>query len=132
MKKIIKYLCVLLVAFCTLTGCNKDEYKDEAGKYEIVSITYNGEDVFSQFEYYYIELKENGDCIIASKGVGQSTTYEAEATFEIEDEKIFVYSKVNGIKVTEEYDYIDGKIIMNYQNGGLSIYAVFERPTEDK
>ena len=102
MKKIIKFLCLILVAFSTLTGCGK--YNKQAGLYEAIVVRMNGIDITKQYEYYTIDLKANGECIMKSKGVDSPTSYEAEATFEIEDETIKIYTEVSGGKVTEEYD----------------------------
>lgn len=129
MKRLFKGLMALLalVFVFALSSCGK--YKEEAGVYHLVEAS--GMVSLNQFEYYTIELEADGDCIIRSKGAGTGQSYEAKATFEIDGEKIMVYSKANGTTVTEEYDYIDGKIIMDISMSGYKVYCVFERNTEE-
>ena len=130
MKKFLRVVSILFIAICTLTGCSK--YKDEAGVYKCVEIKLNGQNMLSQYEYYNIELKSNGDCYIYVKAAGSSQKMESKCTFEIKGEKIYIYSKVDDIKVTEEYEYKDGLIIMDTNLEGIHVYAVFQRSTEDK
>ncbi|TNF09198.1 MAG: hypothetical protein EP317_01380 [Bacillota bacterium] len=110
MKKLM-FLSMLFVFALLLTACKSDEYKDEAGLYEAYFMA--GDIQLSNFEYYTIELKANGDAIIKSKAANNpSSEYEAKATFDIEDGKIIIVSKNGDQKITETYDYIDGEIHM--------------------
>jgi len=131
MKRIIKFFTLVLTFLCvfTLGGC---KYKEEAGKYELYSITMNGRDAMEYYEYYNIILESNGDCTIESKGIEANTTYSAELTFEIEGEKIFFYTELeNGAVVTEEYQYVNSEIIMETNLTGVDIVAKFKRATEE-
>ena len=125
MKKFFKLFgfFFVLLSLLGLTSCGK--YKEEAGVYECVEFKMEGIDMVSIYDYYTIELKANGDVIVKSKGNG--VAYEAEGTFEIDGETIEIYTEVNSATITEIYDYIDGKIIMDTELQGVSIYAVFER-----
>ncbi len=128
MKKVKVLLLVLMFSLVLCLSSCLGKYKDEAGVYEIVEA--GGAISMSNFEYYTIELKANGDCTVSSKGIGQSQSYKAVATFEIEDGKIFIYTKAGATVVTEEYLYQDGKIIMDTVVSGVHVYAVFERNIE--
>ena len=125
MKKTLKFLALFTMVFAILGLASCGKYKEEAGVYECISIKANGQEMISNYEYYTIELKANGDCIIRSSANNQE--YEAKATFTIEDEKIKVVTKAGSQSVTEVYDYVDGKIHMVTELQGVSINAVFER-----
>ena len=131
MKNISKVLVVLLLAATVLTFVGCTPYAEEAGVYECYEITLNGVNAMSQFEYYRITLNADGSCIVESKGAGQSTTYEAEATFSIEGDKITVVTRPGVATVTEVYDYIDGEIIMNATAQGVTMNAKFARKTAE-
>lgn len=131
MKNISKVLVVLLLAATVLTFVGCTPYAEEAGVYECYEITLNGVDAMSQFEYYRITLNADGSCVVESKGAGQSTTYEAEATFSIEGDKITVVTRQGIATVTEVYDYIDGEIIMNATAQGVTMYAKFARKSAE-
>lgn len=133
MRKICKLLVVLLVLI-TLTGCSfdflkEDKYAEEAGTYELY---YAGGSIsLSNYDYWRIILNADGTCVIESKGSNNSQSYSAEATYEIEDNKIRIFSKNGNATITEEYDYIDGEIQMNNQQiSGYTITARFRRATE--
>lgn len=131
MKNISKVLVVLLLATTLLTFVGCTPYAEEAGVYECYQIKLNGVNALSQFEYYRITLNADGTCIVESKGVGQSTSYKAEATFSIENEKITVVTKQGAATATEVYDYIDGEIIMNATVQGVTMSAKFARKTAE-
>ena len=120
---------LLLTLFTSLVSCGlfSSKYKEEAGVYKCVKIKFNGVESLNQYDYYNIELKANGDCIVSSKQKGSSQTYEAEATFTIEGELITVITKSGASTIKEEYKYIDGKIIMETAISGVGVYAEFER-----
>ena len=131
MKNISKVLVVLLLAATVLTFVGCTPYAEEAGVYECYQIKLNGVNALSQFEYYRITLNADGTCIVESKGVGQSTSYKAEATFSIEGDKITVVTRQGVATVTEVYDYIDGEIIMNATAQGVTMSAKFARKTAE-
>lgn len=129
MKRFVKvFLFVLgLVLLTGLTGCETANYEAEAGKYECYYITMNGQNVTSYYEYYNIILEVNGKCVVESKQVGASQTYEAKAKYSIADNKIKVVTSMLFFKVTEEYDYINGEIIMDTTLEDTRVYAKFRR-----
>ena len=131
MKNISKVLVVLLLAATLLTFVGCTPYAKEAGVYECYEIKVNGVNAMSQFEYYRITLNADGTCIVESKGVGQATTYKAEATFSIENEKISIVTRQGAASVTEVYDYVDGEIIMDTSAQGITMYAKFARKTAE-
>lgn len=136
MKKFIIMLLCLFSLF-SVVGCFDDDGvkkdDDEDDIYEEYAGTYNlyymsGSFSLSDYEYYRIILKSNGKCIIEAKGSANSQEISSNATYEIKNDKIFIYSKVDGTKVTEEYDYVDGEIHMNNQElMGYTITAKFKR-----
>ena len=105
MKKLFVIISVVVLSI-SLAACKK--YEAEAGVYELYYMS--GDFSKSSYEYYTIELKENGKAIVKSKANGQE--YEAECTFDIEDGKIILVTKNGFAKITEKYDYIDGEIQM--------------------
>lgn len=110
MKKIL-FLSMVLVLSLALFACKEDKYKEEAGVYEAYFMS--GDISLSDFEYYTIELKADGDAIVKSKGSqSSSAALEFRATFTIEDGKIIVVTKSGAQTITETYDYIDGEIHM--------------------
>lgn len=133
MKNIKRLGLIMFISlmFISLTSCGlfskfSSKYKEEAGIYECIQIRINGVNSLSYYEYYNIELKANGDCIVTSKQSG-GYSYEANATFEIKDEKIIIYTKSGFSTITEEYGYIEGMIIMDTSLNGSTIYAEFSR-----
>ena len=130
MIKILMFLSVFTLFF-TLTGCNSNKYEEQAGTYELYYAS--GSISLSNYDYWRIILKEDGTCVIESKGAYNSQIYSATATFEIAEEKIRIYTKNGTATITEEYDYIDGEIHMiNQQIQGYTITAKFRRNTEEK
>jgi hypothetical protein len=132
MKKIIIFIsiCFCFATSGLLSSCGSKEYEAQSGLYELVSMT--GDITKDQFEYFTVELFANGDCVIKSKQAGSSQKYEAKATFEIKDAKIFFYTS-NGIQtITEEYDYVDEEIRMNNVKvqEGVTYSAVLRRNQE--
>ena len=125
MKKVFVLLLVM-VSFLSLAGCKRLKNREYAGTYELYYMS--GSFSLSDFEYYTITLEKNGDCKIASKSPYNSQVYSATATYEVEDGKIYIYSKVGGATVTEVYDYVDGEIHMLNQNlYGYTFTAKFKR-----
>ena len=131
MKKIFKYLGLFLLLI-TITGCSLfSKYKEYAGDYEVTVVKMNGMNYTSNYEYYTISLDEKGNCVVKSKGVGQSATYEAAGTYEIKDGKIYIITRNGAASVTEEYEYTEeGVIIMSTSLNGVTVYAEFEREVE--
>jgi major membrane immunogen (membrane-anchored lipoprotein) len=128
MKRLM-FLSMMFIFALLLVACKSDEYKEEAGLYEAYFAS--GDIQLSNFEYYTIELKANGDLVTKSKSALNSQEYEASATFEIEDGKIIVVTKNGSQKVTETYDYIDGEIHMtDVEIQGLSFTIKFRRNQE--
>lgn len=97
------------------------------GKYNFTVIKINGVDVSYLYEYYYIELKDGGKCVIAAKVANGGISAKAEATYEVKDGKIYIYSKMNGINVTEEYVYTNGTIIMDAYIDSDRFYAILKK-----
>ncbi|MDX9691027.1 MAG: hypothetical protein RBT45_01140 [Acholeplasmataceae bacterium] len=126
MKKIL-FLSMVLVLSFALVACKEDKYKEEAGVYEAYFMS--GDISLSNFEYYSVELKANGDAIVKSKAsTSGASEYEAKATFEIEDGKIILVTRSGSQKITETYDYIDGEIHMiNVEIGDISFTCKFRR-----
>jgi len=110
MKKLLLMVGVILTAVM-LYGC-KPNYVEEAGLYELYEMS--GDVSLANFQYYTIELFEDGSVTVKSKGsqVG-SELYEAVATYRIRSEKITITTKVGFSNVKEVYDYVDGEIHMN-------------------
>ena len=93
----------------------------------------NGMNYTSNYEYYTISLDEKGNCVVKSKGVGQSATYEAAGTYEIKDGKIYIITRNGAASVTEEYEYTEeGVIIMSTSLNGVTVYAEFEREIQEE
>ena len=130
MKKILVMIFTLLLTL-TISGCNlleNDKYAEYAGTYELYEAS--GAISMSSFDYYRIILKADGTCVIESKASMNSQEYHADATFDIADGKIKIYSKSGSTTVTETYDYVNGEIHMLNQNlGGYTINAKFRRNT---
>ncbi len=124
-KKIILILLVLVTTM-SLTGCTK--YNDEAGVYELTSIS--GDVNKNMFKYYTIELKANGNFEIAAAYTTTTQTYNAKGTFDIEDGKINLYTKNGSQTITETYDFDGTKISMDASAGGISFKAVFTKVDE--
>ena len=133
MKKIFKYLGLFLLLI-TITGCSLfGKYKEYAGDYEVTVVKMNGMNYTSNYEYYTISLDEKGNCVVKSKGVGQSATYEAAGTYEIKDGKIYIITRNGAASVTEEYEYTEeGVIIMSTSLNGVTVYAEFEREIQEE
>ena len=135
MKKLFAYLlCVSTLLFltsCSLLSLIKGKpYKEEAGVYELYYMS--GDLNMSMYDYYRITLEADGDCLVESKGKYNSSIYSAEATFEIEDNKIYIVTKSGSASVTEVYDYVDGEIQMNNQSiQGITFTAWFKRNIEE-
>ena len=131
MKKVFKYLGLFLLLI-SITGCGLfGKYKEYEGDYEATIVKMDGRNYTSQYEYYTISLDAKGNCVVKSKGVGQSTTYEATGTYKIEDGKIYIITRNGAASVTEEYEYTEeGVIIMSTSVNGITVYAEFERELE--
>lgn len=131
MKKVFKMLSlVLLIVLCVgLTGCGDEcNYENEAGTYNCYYISMNGKEVTDLYEYYTVTLEENGNCIVKSKAVDNADIYEAEAKFSISEGKIKVVTTVFlFFKITEEYRYVNGEIIMDTTVNDVKVYAQFRR-----
>ena len=125
MKKILKYASVIFVALLLLVSCGK--YKAEAGCYEMTKISMDGVDITNNYEYYTIELKSNGDCTVKSKGIDNSSSYEANCTFEINENIIKVITEKDGTTIIEEYTYNENEIIMDTKLNGVHIKATFTK-----
>jgi hypothetical protein len=118
-----KYIILILAVMSILTigGCKSIKNMKYTGKYELYSMT--GSLSKEDFEYYTITLEKDGTCIIESKGKIGNNAYKAEATYEIEDDKIMIYTKTNSTTITEVFDYIDGEIHMLNQSLGVLTYS---------
>ena len=121
----IAILLVLVMASLLLVSCAP--YTEEAGVYECYELRIDSKDCLSLYEYYRITLEADGTCVVESKGVDNSSTYKAAATFSIKDNKITVVTTNGAASVTEVYDYIDGEIIMETTISGMKMYAKFAR-----
>ncbi len=135
MKKFIfiitLFSCVLSLASCSFINklFSDDKYKEEAGTYELYYAS--GAISKSNYDYWRIILEADGSCTVESKGAGNSQTYSATATFEIEGDKIKIYTKNGSATITEEYDYVNGEIqMLNQQIQGYTFSAKFRRNTE--
>lgn len=116
----------MLFALFTLGSCNKNEFSEYAGTYNLYYM--EGDLSLNNFDYYRITLEADGDCIIESKSKFNSQQYQAKATFEIKDNKIHIYSKNGGVTVTEIYDYINEEIhMLNQTIDGISFSAKFTK-----
>ena len=132
MKKLFVVIALLLMTV-SLSACKK--YTEEAGVYELYYMS--GSFNLSNYEYYTIELKENGDAVVKSKGnYAGAELYEEKCTFKIVDGKIKITTRKGFAKVVEEYDYVDGEIHMldvslDYEGTTYTFTAKFKRlPTE--
>lgn len=107
-KKLIVFIFVMLVSAAAVFGFLKYrdsvKYKEYAGTYEMYSVF--GDRSKNDYEYCRIILKANGDLIVKTKLKGIPAETRMEATYEIEDGKIYVYSSTFGIEVTETYDFV--------------------------
>ena len=131
MKNLSKVLVVLLLVATLMTFVACTPYAEQAGVYECYEIELNGQNYLSAYEYYRITLNADGSCLVESKGAGQSTVYEARATFSIENDKITIVTTNGAATATEVYDYIDGVIIMNATAQGVTLNAKFARKTAE-
>lgn len=132
MKKVFKMLSLILVlVLCaTLTGCNNDNrtYEEEAGTYKCCYIAMDGKDVTNLYEYYTVTLEADGKCVVKSKVVESDEVYEAKAKFSIDEGTIKVVTTVFlFFKITEEYRYTNGQIIMDTTVNDVRVYAEFRR-----
>lgn len=96
-----------------LLSCSGSKfYTYEKGLYELYFMA--GSFRSSDFQYFTIELFENGKVIIKIKGKYAMYQDEFKATgrFSIEDEKITVTVKIDGEEFIEVYDYKNGEIHM--------------------
>lgn len=126
-KKVsIVFLCVL--ATISLSACSK--YKEEAGTYEMTSIS--GDVTMSMFKEYKIVLKANGKFEINASYTTTTQTYNAKGTFDIKDGKINLYTKNGALTITETYDFDGETIKMNASADGISFYAVFTKVKDSK
>lgn len=110
MKKMLLLVGVILTAVM-LYGCTPN-YEEEAGLYELYEMT--GDVNLGNFQYYTIELFEDGSLAVKSKGsqVG-AEVYEEVASYRIKGDKITITTKVGFTNIKEVYDYVDGEIHMN-------------------
>ena len=121
MRKYIILTLTLMTLF-TLGGCKTIKNWKHAGTYELYSMT--GDLSLNDFEYYRITLEKNGDCLIESKSKIGGVEYSAEATYEINDDIIKIYTKTATATLTETFDFIDGEIHMvNQVISGISYTA---------
>lgn len=125
LKKIV-FVLLLLVTTISLTGCNK--YSEEAGVYELTSIT--GDVTKSMFKYYTIDLNANGTFEIDAAYTTTTQLYNAKGTYDIEDGKINLYTKSGGQTITETYDYDGETIKMKVSTAGMSFNATFTKVVE--
>lgn len=124
-KKVI-FILLLIVTTFSLTACSK--YKDEAGTYELTSIT--GDASMSMFKHYDIILKANGSFEIDAAYTTTTQTYNAKGTYNIEDGKINLYTKNGSQTITETYDFDGTKITMKVSASGMNFNAVFTKVVE--
>lgn len=125
-KVFIVFLCVLATIF--LTACSK--YKEEAGTYELTSIS--GDVTMSMFKEYKIVLKADGKYEINASYTTTTQTYNAKGTFDIKDGKINLYTKNGAQTITETYDFDGETIKMNASASGISFNAVFTKVKDSK
>ena len=125
MFKRILLLFLIISSFFILSGCNSSKYKEEAGKYELYSMT--GDLNMSMYKSYTIELQASGTFTVKTTYTQNTQIYEGHGTFSIEDEKIKLISSNGDQTVTEEYDYIDNEIIMDTTISGYTFVAKFKR-----
>lgn len=124
MKKIL--ILVMMLLGIVIGGCEKNKYKEYSGTYNLYFMV--GDLQLNDFEYYRIILEADGDCIIESKGRGNSQNYRAEATYDINQFQIKIYTKNGNSTITEEYLYTLGEIHMLDQTvGGVNFSAKFRR-----
>jgi hypothetical protein len=108
MKKVI--FMILLSLTILLTSC-KPSYEEEAGLYELYFM--EGAYTIEMYEFYTIELFENGTVRIQSKSSEfGSAVYDVTTEYSIQNQKITIITKVGFSNLKEIYDYVDGEIHM--------------------
>jgi len=127
MKNISKVLVVILIVGILFAFTSCGPYAKEAGVYECYELKLNGIPSLELYEYYRITLNKDGTCLVESKGVAQSSSYSANATFSIKDGKIEIVTTNGSQSVTEVYDYVDGEIHMQGSAMGVTLSAKFAR-----
>lgn len=128
MFKKVLFIILCLSTTILLTSCSK--YKDEAGTYELTSIS--GDVTMSMFKEYDIILKANGNFEINASYTTTTQTYNAKGTYDIKDGKINLYTKNGSQTITETYDFDGNTITMVASSGGLSFNAVFTKVKDSK
>ena len=128
MFKKVLFIILCLSTTIFLTSCSK--YKDEAGTYELTSIS--GDVTMSMFKEYDIILKANGNFEINASYTTATQTYNAKGTYDIKDGKINLYTKNGSQTITETYDFDGNTITMVASSGGLSFNAVFTKVKDSK
>jgi len=119
MKKAIFYFGVILTAIM-LYACSPS-YEKEAGIYELYEMS--GEVSLSYFEYYTIELFDDGSLTIKSKSsVVDSEVLIEYATYRIQGKQITTTTKVGFTNIKEVYDFINEEIHMN--DVELTMYGI--------
>jgi hypothetical protein len=130
MKKILLLLGIFLTSIMLMSCSGSKYYTYEKGLYELYFMSGNFSS--SSFEYFTIELFENGKIIIKIKGkyTMYADEFKAVGKFSIEDEKITVNINIDGEEFTEVYDYKNGEIHMwNVKDpeNNISFSAKFRR-----
>ena len=118
MKKTLALaLSLVLVLACAITmiSCDDVDMSEVAGTYKMTdisgSITSGGQTIElspSLYDYYTIELKEDGVAVVSAKGVGGALS--DEGTWSYSNGVISLKTKTGGVTVVEEMDWDDGTI----------------------
>ena len=122
--------CVFILASCDPKKDDEPEAKPSIlGTYEMISIegsvTSGGVTVELEeglYEYYTIELKEDGKAVVESAAAGSSQSIRQEVTYEYDEKTgaLDVISVVDGYTVVEKMTLKDGKITYTTNTTGTN------------
>ena len=144
MKKLLSstlLLALLMALVFTLASCalfRFDITEEIVGTYEMVGISgtmsYNGQTVNLDedlYEYYRIIIREDGSCIVKSKGTSSSSVFESAGTWEYNEGVLEIKTSQSGVTVVEEMKWEDGVITYDAKTSSsgitISMHLVLEK-----
>lgn len=113
MKKINLILFMIIICFCV--GCKDKQEKESNIRYNLVSMVgFDDVEMVAEFEYYYVEFFENGECVLEHKKIESETPNKSIGSFTKTNNQYIV--NINGMTlnfVFLENDKLECQILVN-------------------
>lgn len=115
MKRIKLILIMLFACFCLSCEKEQEQEIEKSTRYDLISmIDFQDRECVDNFEYYYVEFFENGECVLEHKKIESETPSKSIGSFTKTNNQYIV--NINGMTlnfVFLENDKLECQILVN-------------------